>query len=988
MSTINLQGIPSEEDFKRIMHTLNEHFPVFEFGIAPQSAGRLGATVTFRQWKSDQKSIGKVERVIQAYRDVRVSSDFRGLTVLYAPQTPVVDIVAVHGLGGHAAETWIYRSSSKPVFWLRDLLPQYMATARIMTFGYNSNIVSRSTASIKTVATQLLNQVSAERQDSQRPLLFIAHSLGGLVALTTSRNESINHEVFTSTRGIFFLGTPHQGSKSADLARVITNVVSVARSTATQYLDVLKRDSNELLELSQAFEPLTRDGTLELRSFYETEKTRVMVGKFRWRSIEIVDNRSALIGSSGEKRFPIAADHRSICKFDHESNQGFVQIVSQMKDVCRNLVVSSEVKCIFVPPGRLPLDVNFFGRESILREICDKIRPEGTNKSLRCLCLHGHPGVGKTQLAAKTAQDMTGTFRHILFVQADTSQKLLQSFLAIGRHLNLASGESPEPTTVRSQVLDWLRKQDLPWLLIFDNVEEARPLLQYLPENGQGSVILTSRNGKIANGLSMAFSERASIQVSGMDPDEGRNFLLRQLKDTKGAVKDQDDLREISLSVAERFYYHPLALRQASAFIRETESTITKLWDLLQINPANDLQVYNFQDQSTPYEESLWSVWRMILASLDHGAAKLLTVFCLFDPDGIPDELFVPAGVPNQGIDDRHASDPIEYFIDRAPLMRYEILMQRAPSIISVHRLVQRVRLNNVSTEEKEEAFEVALRLLARNFPKQHLGAHLHDQWARCELFLSHVLAIDTMVHQLSPELKDPVSYIDMLCDCTWYLWEIEQYDEALGRLEQLEKLCAETIGIKTLQGARILVNRGSIYARCDHLLESGACFRRALEIRQRLLPDDDQLLANSYMQVGNWYTSQGQYDQAERHLRSSIKIRDASIPGQTIISHQNLARCLQLQGKLDESGDIVNKSAEVERAMGTSKEAQYHKFGRLYIQGNIHLGRGDYRLALDSFKAVFDGRKSLSISAGPFSAACHKVGVAHQMLGNYEEAR
>ncbi|KAL0260218.1 hypothetical protein SLS55_003902 [Diplodia seriata] len=166
---------------------------------------------------------------------------------------------------------------------------------------------------------------------------------GGLVvkvALTTSRNESISPEVFTSTRGIFFLGTPHQGSKTAEWAKVITNVVSIARSTATQYLDVLKHNSNDLLELSQAFESLTRDGTIELRSFYETEKTRVMVGKVFWKSIHIVDDRSALIGSSAEKRFPVAADHRSICKFDHESNHAFVQIVQQMVDICKNLGIN------------------------------------------------------------------------------------------------------------------------------------------------------------------------------------------------------------------------------------------------------------------------------------------------------------------------------------------------------------------------------------------------------------------------------------------------------------------------------------------------------------------------------------------------------------------------------------------------------------------------------------------------------------------------
>ncbi|KAL6240249.1 hypothetical protein RBB50_012854 [Rhinocladiella similis] len=64
------------------------------------------------------------------------------LSVVYPPKeasiTPALDIVAVHGLGGDAINTWTQPKSKK--FWLRDFLPQQIPGARIMTFGYNADV--------------------------------------------------------------------------------------------------------------------------------------------------------------------------------------------------------------------------------------------------------------------------------------------------------------------------------------------------------------------------------------------------------------------------------------------------------------------------------------------------------------------------------------------------------------------------------------------------------------------------------------------------------------------------------------------------------------------------------------------------------------------------------------------------------------------------------------------------------------------------------
>jgi len=85
------------------------------------------------------------------------------------------------------------------VLWLRDLLPQYVPQARIMTYGYNSAIWTSAVRNIDDDAKELLLHIRNQREvrrvshfeisklhtiiinQGDVPILFIAHSLGGLV---------------------------------------------------------------------------------------------------------------------------------------------------------------------------------------------------------------------------------------------------------------------------------------------------------------------------------------------------------------------------------------------------------------------------------------------------------------------------------------------------------------------------------------------------------------------------------------------------------------------------------------------------------------------------------------------------------------------------------------------------------------------------------------------------------------------------------------
>ncbi|OTA67283.1 hypothetical protein K449DRAFT_319566, partial [Hypoxylon sp. EC38] len=93
-----------------------------------------------------------------------------------------IDLVFVHGLRGSRVKTW----SAGDVFWPRDFIRDDLEKARAITWGYDANIANAfsyaSKESLFGHGETLLADLSRMRRGITRPLIFICHSLGGLVA--------------------------------------------------------------------------------------------------------------------------------------------------------------------------------------------------------------------------------------------------------------------------------------------------------------------------------------------------------------------------------------------------------------------------------------------------------------------------------------------------------------------------------------------------------------------------------------------------------------------------------------------------------------------------------------------------------------------------------------------------------------------------------------------------------------------------------------
>ncbi|MCJ1281741.1 Serine active site containing protein 1 [Xylographa opegraphella] len=200
------------------------------------------------------------------------------MKVLVGPDNANVDIVAVHGLNPkntefHAEATWEFGNT----LWLRDFLPQKLPNARVLLFGYNANVAfETSAAGVREQAMNLLNRIASKREDvEERPIIFVTHSLGGIVvkrALVEAKLDKTYDFVHRSTYGVVFFGTPHRGSSHAKLGDIAASIVcNVLRKPSNNFLIALTKDSLFSNNLTKDFRHSLED--IYVLSFYETRST-------------------------------------------------------------------------------------------------------------------------------------------------------------------------------------------------------------------------------------------------------------------------------------------------------------------------------------------------------------------------------------------------------------------------------------------------------------------------------------------------------------------------------------------------------------------------------------------------------------------------------------------------------------------------------------------------------------------------------------------
>ncbi|KAH9204036.1 Alpha/Beta hydrolase protein [Leptodontidium sp. 2 PMI_412] len=250
-----------------------------------------------------------------------------------------VDIVAIHGITGDYERTWTHPEGA---LWLKDFLPNDLSVpTRVFSFGYDAQVkFSVSKARLDDFARSLLqalNRVRRGKDLQSRALIFICHSMGGLVikqALVVARLDSnLYPGVQSSTKGIVFLSTPHRGSSSTDwpitlgkaLNAILKFTPSSVGSTRTDLLETLKTNSDELQRLATDFR--NQAVGIKIVSCYEMNITPPLKAL-------IVNKQTGTLDFPGEARVPMeGCNHNEVCRFSAQEDTNYQNVLTEILEL-------------------------------------------------------------------------------------------------------------------------------------------------------------------------------------------------------------------------------------------------------------------------------------------------------------------------------------------------------------------------------------------------------------------------------------------------------------------------------------------------------------------------------------------------------------------------------------------------------------------------------------------------------------------------------
>jgi pimeloyl-ACP methyl ester carboxylesterase len=288
----------------------------------------------------------------------------------------LANIVFVHGIGSSGETAWKSSESKEPgAFpnWLwEDLERQTAAPINVWVASYPAEVFRLLFYSLDRDDSvpqrgRMLRDLVLDRI-ADRPVIFIAHSLGGIMVKQMLRAAmDMRHQpgigpfnLALSTKLVVFLATPHAGSSMANLAMalpafagtvvqsllgmvdwlpmswpfkvVLTPLAKVAVKTGP-FTNSLRRDDAHLEDLAAWYRHNAVPLGIETRAYHENLKYAIRAGRFKGRTLMVVEKASANPGVSGCDVVPLEGDHGTVCKPTSRTDPNYTVVLNAVKAV-------------------------------------------------------------------------------------------------------------------------------------------------------------------------------------------------------------------------------------------------------------------------------------------------------------------------------------------------------------------------------------------------------------------------------------------------------------------------------------------------------------------------------------------------------------------------------------------------------------------------------------------------------------------------------
>ncbi|MFC7385233.1 FxSxx-COOH system tetratricopeptide repeat protein [Sphaerisporangium rhizosphaerae] len=406
----------------------------------------------------------------------------------------------------------------------------------------------------------------------------------------------------------------------------------------------------------------------------------------------------------------------------------------------------------------------FTGRNAVLERLRDQI--VGSSKTVVLpQALFGLGGVGKTQVALEYAHRFMADYDAVWWIAAEHLELINPAFAELAEKLGVRVGDSVAEAAKAAREALRMGRPYTRWLLVFDNADDPRELEPFLPA-GSGHILITSRNP--------AWSRVADpLEVDVFTREESIEHLRRRAPGIDLADADK---------VANALGDLPLAIEQASAWLEQTGMRPEEYVEVLEEQLTKMLKL---GEQPTDYPVPVAATWNVSFEQLtqhSRASARLLELLAFFGPESVSlDMLYSDATIDclipyDEAMREKVMLGPAIRQLSRYALARVDL----ADNSIQVHRLIQAVVRDRMSSDQRENTVHDVHRILVAARPRVG-DVDNPVNWSRYDEIWPHLgpsKAADCDDEETRRLLIDRVRYL-------WRRGEFESSLEMGNRLEQ-----------------------------------------------------------------------------------------------------------------------------------------------------------------------------------------------------------
>ena len=534
-----------------------------------------------------------------------------------------------------------------------------------------------------------------------------------------------------------------------------------------------------------------------------------------------------------------------------------------------------------------PRPVFLAGREGLLTALEARLAG-GDGAGPRVVALCGLGGAGKTSVAVEYAHRQLAGVAVAWQLPAENPAVLAAGFGELAAQLGAAEGRDPV-----AAVHAVLAASRAPWLLVFDNAPERASVTSFVPPAGPGRMLITSRN--------QIWPPGQAVEVPVLDRQVAAEFL---------AVRTGDADRQAALELAAELGGLPLALEQAGAYMQASGRSIAGYLELFRARRAELL------DKGDPagYDKRVATTWAVTFAELGQAglAAGLLRLVACCAAEDIPLGLLLRPGLAAEDFDAVVGPVLVPLLEDElarddavAWLRRFSLISAPRGGLVSVHRLVQAITVDQLPADEADAWKQAAAALIEAALPSDPQDSR---SWPVFAALLPHAQAT-----------LDPAS--DSMDQLARYLGASGSYAAALAVQRQILRVREETLGAEHPDTLTVRANLGRWTGQAGDLAGARDLFAALLPVGERVLgPEHPRTLA-AWHELARWTGHTGDPATARDLFAALLPVRERVLGPEhpdTLTARHQLARWTGPAGDAAAARDLLAALLPVrERVLG-----------------------------------------------------------------------